>query len=101
MAHLVVDRESVRGRLNGERPIVRNQGSQVWITTGKVSPLIPFGKYAKNDRSVTKYGEGEAPVIPRSESTGATEKSVNEKSKSGFRVKLGERGATGKSVNGE
>ena len=45
---------------------MRNKGSQVWITTGKVSPLIPFGKYAeipRNDRSVTKYGEGETPVV--------------------------------------
>ena len=56
--------------------------------------MVSVGEYAKipgNDRSVIKYGEGETPVIPRSESTGATEKSVNEKSKSGFRVKLGER----------
>ena len=47
---------------------MRNKGSQVWITTGKVSPLIPFGKYAKrpivrNKGSQVYNGEGVTPLV--------------------------------------
>ena len=45
-----------------------NKGSQVWITTGKVSPRIPFGQYAerpivRNKGSQVYNGEGVTPLV--------------------------------------